>query len=140
MALKLLDNKVVDLLPVLQNPTVSWVDVGVQVDVRDVNKIGIWIDLDINDALNVRFRALALHTEGGDEYLQSIKTVSASAVTIEDHFIEIGNDADAKIFFELDVNDTINYIQFQVSAGTAGSTPADIESFKISKQTRRRHS
>lgn len=111
-----------------QNITAAWVDLGPELGVSGWESIGLWVDIDINDAQNVRLRALAKHTSGGDnEYSLPIKTVGTSDVKVEDEYLELNADADQKLLLGVVLGGLVPFVQFQVVAGTAGASAGQVE-------------
>lgn len=108
--------------------TASFVDLGVEQQLTQYTRIAIWLNVDINDSLNVRFRALGKLAENDtNEFSLPIKTVTSTQVTIEEEFVELGVDADQLIIFEVLTNGLVPFVQFQVSAGTVGASPGEID-------------
>ena len=135
--IKLNDNKATELLSTAQNFTGSWVDVNDVIDVKDVNVLGAWLDIDINDGSDVRFRLVGLmEDDATDEYPLPIKTVSASDVKVEDHYYELNVDSDQKVILDFEISDLIPFVKLQMQAGTPGASPAQLESCYLTKRTR----
>ena len=112
-----------------QNLTAAWADLGAELSVWGASSIALWVNLDINNSVNARVRLLAKHTSAGtDEYVLPIRTVGASAVLVEDEYIEFNVDADQKMALSWDLNGLVPYVQFQVMAEVAGTTPGQIDS------------
>lgn len=111
-----------------QTLTGSWVDLGAEVEVNQHNRIGIWLNVDINDSQNVRLRALAkLGQNAANEYNLLIKNVSASSVAVESEFFEFNVDADQLAVLEVVTNGLVPFVQFQVQAGTVGASAGQID-------------
>lgn len=112
-----------------QTVTGSWADLGGELDMTSWRRIGLWIDLDINDSNNVRIRALVkIAKNGALEYVPVIKTISATDIGIIGGYYEFTSDSNQQAYFELETNGLIPVIQWQVMAGTAGASPAIINS------------
>ena len=112
-----------------QTVTASWVDLGPELDMSAWKRMGFWADVDINDANNVRFRALAKRLNNGAlEYTPVIQTNSSTDLGIVGGYYELTSDSDQQIYLELETNGLIPVIQWQVEAGTAGASPAIIKS------------
>lgn len=117
-----------------QDVTTGWVDVGAEQDCRGYHQIGGWWTFDINDAQNIRVRALAKHTSAGDdEYNLPILTVSSSDVKVEPEYIELNTDANQLLVISVSCDNIIPYVQFQVSAGVAGATPGQVDALYVTK-------
>ena len=110
----------------VQNLTAAWVNLGPEIGTDGHNAIVLWLDIDINDTTNVRFRILAKHTSGGDEYVLPIKTETASVVNIADEYFEFVTDVDAKRVIGIALARIIPFIQVQIQAGAVGATPGQI--------------
>ena len=105
--------------------TASWVDMGSEITTGGADHIGLFIDFTINSTNNFRVRALAKHTSADtDEYTFPIRAVSASDVKVEDEYIEFNVDTNSKFVLSWDLNCVVPYAQFQISAGTVGTTAA----------------
>lgn len=116
------------LITAAQNFTASWADLGSAVNVNQYARVGLFLNLDINDSLNTRVRALAMKGLSDlNEYNFPISTVGTSDVKVEAEYIEFNVDADQKIILEVVTNGLVPYVQFQISAGTAGATPGQID-------------
>lgn len=116
------------LISVAQNLTANWVDLGGEISTANVQHIGVYINLDINDSNNARVRLLAKHTSAGaDEYTLPIRTVSASVVSVEGEYIEFNVDADQKVILEFTLDGVVPFCQIQVQAGTVGATAGQID-------------
>lgn len=110
-----------------QNFTASWVDLGSELFVSSHFCLGLWVNIDINDTLNVRIRALAKQTSGGvGEYVLPIETKTASASSIEDKYFEFADDSDQKVLLMLLLNRIVPYAQIQIQAGTVGVSAGQI--------------
>lgn len=117
------------LISAAQDLTANWVDLGGEISTENVQHIGIYINLDINNSQDARVRLLAKHTSAGtDEYNLPIRTVSASDVKVEDEYIEFNVDADQKMILEFDLDGIVPFCQIQVQAGTVGATAGQIDS------------
>ena len=113
--------------------TGSWADLGSELVVKGARAIGLWVTLDINDTVNPRVRALVKHTAAGtEEYLLPIRTVGASAVLVEDEYVEFNVDADQLMLLSWDLDGLVPVVQFQIQAGTAGVSPGQIDAAYVS--------
>jgi len=109
-------------------------DLGSEISCQGQNTIGVWLTIDINDAQNVRVRALAKHTSAGsEEYKLPIRTVSASNVKVEDEYIEFNEDVDQLMLLGFDTDNIIPYVQLQVMAAYSGSPGGEIDKAYITK-------
>ena len=122
------------LITAAQDLTGSWVNLGDAISVSDWNRVALWLNVDINDSADVRFRALPLKTktQDADQYSYPIKYTSSSKVAIQDEIFELSDDADQKIVVELETKGLVNALQFQVQAGTVGATPGQIDEAEVS--------
>lgn len=118
-----------------QNVTDSWVDLGVEIVAFGYNKIGLWLDIDINDSNNIQIRALAKNSNINttNEYALPIQTVGTSDVKVEKEYFEFNVDEDAKYLLEIDTGGHATEVQIQVKAGTVGGTAGQIESVYATK-------
>ncbi len=120
------------LITSAQNFTASWADLGSAINMNQGKlgaRVAIWLQIDINDTLNARVRALAMKGISDTlEYTFPISTVGTSDVTIEDEYFEFTDDTDRNVILEVVTNGLVPYIQFQISAGTAGASPGQIDS------------
>ena len=109
-----------------QTVTGAWADMGAVIESKGANSVGIWIDLDINDAKDFRIRALGKMTKDGDEYVFPIRSISATVVKIEAEYLEFATDADQKVVLEVDLSQLVPFVRFEIMAGTVGAAPAII--------------
>jgi hypothetical protein len=115
------------LLAADQAITGSWADLGAEINVQDCAYVALAFGLDVNDAQNVRVRALAVNAEGGaSEAMFPIKVTASTEVKVTAHYYELDTDADQVIFLDWDLKRCVNAIQFQVIAGTAGATAGKV--------------
>jgi len=116
------------LLAAAQDLTAAWADLGAELTVTGARTIALWTTLDINDSINARVRLLVKwENAGADEYVLPIRTVGASAVLVEDEYIEFNVDADQQMILSWDLDGLVFYAQFQVQAGVVGATAGQID-------------
>jgi hypothetical protein len=119
--------KPVALLAADQAITGSWVDLGDEINVQGFGHFGLIVGLDVNDAQNVRIRALAKAIEAGTaEAVYPIKVTASTEVKVTAHYYELDSDADQTILLDWENNHLANAVQFQVIAGTAGASAGKI--------------
>lgn len=114
-----------------QNLTTSWVDLGGEIDVgtKKFNTIHLWLNIDINDSNNVRFKILdKWESAGSDEYERATISTTANKGLVEPTSYEFNVDEDKKYHFVFGLDNVTPYIQIQVQVGTAGATPGQIDS------------
>lgn len=109
-----------------QNFTDSWVDYGGEIGTDGYAAIGLWLNIDINDTKDVRFRALAKHISGGEGYLLPIKTETPSVVYVGDEQHEVTADVDARKVVSFGLDGIVPFVQIQIQAGTVGATAGQI--------------
>jgi hypothetical protein len=131
--IKRTDNSYQDLISSAQTLTGSWAALGDVVDVRDSSDVALYLKVVIGDSQNVRIRALAKRTESDSEaFSLPIKTTSASVVAVEAEYFELNVDSNQSIVIPFNSADVLNFIQFQVMAGTAGASPGNIAKASVS--------
>ncbi len=131
--IKITDNSTQTLISTAQDFTALWADLGEVIDCRDVTKIGLWIHLDINLSVNARIRFVGLKTEDDtDEYVVAHVDYATTNLDVYNKYYEIDADADAKLFFPLEVDDLVPFAKIQIQAGTVGGTAAQIDEAYIS--------
>jgi hypothetical protein len=112
-----------------QTVTNAWADLGSELDMTSWKRMGIWLDVTINNSNNVRVRALAKRLANGAlEYPIMIKTISATDVKLQPGYYELDSDSNQQAYFEVETNGLIPVIQWQVEAGTVGVAGATINS------------
>ena len=122
------------LVSVAQDVTAAWADSGAEIPMSGYTKLGVWINIDINDSENFRIRALAKHTSAGaDEYIVPIRTVYTDKVSIEEEYLEFNDDEDQLVLFEIDTNNLVPYVQLQIQAGVVGATAGQADEIVITK-------
>ena len=120
------------LITSAQTLTGSWANLGSVQDFSQYFRSAIWLNVDINDSLNVRVRALAkLGANDALSYTLPIRTVGASDVKLDAEYYEFNTDADQQMLLEVVSNGLAPCIQFQVMAGTAGASPGQIDNADI---------
>ncbi len=119
------------LISSAQDFTASWADLGWEIDTRGADTVGLFVVLDINDSSNARVRALAKHTEGGEEYSLPIRTISSTDVKIDIEYIEFNLDADQNLIISFQLDNVVPFVQFQIQAGTVGATAGQVDDAHI---------
>ncbi len=133
---KVVDNIPQTLIASAQTVTGSWVNLGSVVDCRDCLALSLFLKFTLNDAANVRIRMLGKRTAADAElWTQALLTAGAADVKVEGHLIEFNVDADTAMVFMFDVKDVLPFVQFQVQAGTAGSTGASVTIAQVSQSS-----
>lgn len=123
------------LISAAQALTGSFADVGGEIDVSGFSSLGLWIDLDINDSIDVQFKMLVkLADSATDEYELPLIAATASKANIEPQLIELTNDANQKIMIPFSLDRVIKSVQIQVKAGTLGSPAGILTSAKVTKR------
>ena len=121
------DNLVQELLSAAQTLTGAWADLGDVIDTRDIKKVAVWLDLDVNDSQNVRVRFVGKKTNASTEvFVLPIKTIGVSDVKVEDEYFELNEDVDQKVMIDSQVGDLTPFIQIQVMAGVPGASPGQL--------------
>lgn len=110
-----------------QTITGSWADVKDSGTSGEIDALGrsffcSYIELDINDSLNVQFRFKALDVKGGNEYFIPFRTLKPNKTLLDGFPFEINNDADQNIIITTPTNNAIPIIKLQVQALTVGGT------------------
>lgn len=115
------------LIAAAQDFTVAWVDLGAEIPVWGRTHIGLFLDLDVNDSLDMRIKVLYKHTLAhANEYDGPVKVLSASDCKIEPIYYEFNTDVDQKIYLSIPLDGDVPFVQFQIQAGTAGATPGQV--------------
>ncbi len=123
--------RIKDLLTSPQTTTVSWADVGSEIQVDGHKDVAFWIKVTINDSNNIQFRALAKHIkDSADEYEIMTETYSSGKNTEDATIHELNSDTDQKIMFHINLHADIPVIQLQVRVLIAGSTAATVDEVK----------
>lgn len=121
----------VAIIPAAQVVTGAWADLGPEVPLQGYTKIGLWLNIDINDAQNLRVRVLLKHTSAGaNEYPLPITSVDVTgppfSLRVQGEYVEFDVDADQLMAMNFDVYNWAPFVQFRVMAEVAGATPAQI--------------
>ena len=114
-------NKLKQEITSAQKATSAWVNVGSELDVREVLNLGYYIQKTINSSSDLRFRLVCSHTSGGDTFLFPINSVGASVVKVEGSYYELNVDDDIDIYLPWGLDDSVNFVQLQVQAGTVAA-------------------
>ena len=134
-----MENTYVSPQPVIataQTLTAGFVDLGDEIDVKGFTSVGIFLDVNINDSLDLQIRIIGRTESGGaDDYLLNINSTSFTSAKIryKTGFLELENDADQKIIIEIPTGNLIPFIQLQVKAGTLGASAGIITKALVSK-------
>jgi 3D (Asp-Asp-Asp) domain-containing protein len=126
------NNELQNLITAPQNLTDAWVDLGQAIFSGNKEKIGLWINLDINNSTGVQLRAKASDTTAfTDAYVLPIKTVTATKISLDEEVYEF-TAVDQKILLNIDVDGLVPYVKFQVKATVVGVTAGQIDGAKVS--------
>lgn len=109
-----------------QSFTNSWENYGGEVGTDGYGTIVLWLNIDINNTRDARFRVLAKPTAGGLEYVLPINIETASVVNVEDEYHEIITDEDARRILSFELDKVIPFIQIQMQAGVVGLEPGQV--------------
>lgn len=128
--IRLKENEVSTLISTPQVLTASAADLGEEIDVREVKRLFLWVDVDINQANNVRFLVLGKMAAAAtaEYYIGSVGAASSGLFPVDFAEYELTTDADQKICIPIEMHKGIQYVQIQAYMGTDGGTNADIES------------
>ncbi len=99
-----------------QDLTDAYADFGAEIDMRQYNRLGIFIATDVNNSEDVDLQVLGLAVSGGDAY-----TLDGTVV----QRLWTGAGSDAFLYYEFDCA-TVPYLQLQAKAGTVGGTAGDL--------------
>jgi hypothetical protein len=127
----------VALIVAAQNVTPAWADLGPEIAVDGYTQIGLWLNLDINDAQNIRVRCLVKNTTGAgaNKYCLPITSVDTSGppfnLKVQCEYIEFDVDADQLMILNFSLYNWIPYVQFQVMAEVAGATPGQVDEAQV---------
>ena len=102
------------LLTSAQSFTNAWASAGAQFDCEGAKSVAAWLDVDINSSTNPRVRMLGYMTTSGASYVMPIKTVSASDIKVEDHYVELNDDADQKIVVDFEISRHFEKCRFEI--------------------------
>ena len=93
--------------------TNAYADLGEEIDCRNYDKIGIYVDSDVNDSTGIIIKSLARHTSGGSNYeIDGLSTVTLEAT-------------DTKKYYEFEVG-AVMFLQLQVIATVVGASAGDV--------------
>ena len=110
----------------------TWYDLGDEVETHELMTFATWIELDVGDGTGFRVRLLAKNPYSTTlEYVLPIKTVSASDVKVEDHYVEFNDDSDQKMIITWSLDGVIPKVQVQVQADdvdTGGGDKIEVDS------------
>ncbi len=124
------------IISVAQTLTASFVDLGDEQDMREFTKLGLFLNININNSENIQVKAIG-RTSAGDaiEYLLPIRSANFSAgqVGVKTFVLELENDVDQGIILEVETGNIIPFVQLQVKVGTVGATAGIISNALVSK-------
>lgn len=122
------------LIAAAQNFTAAWVDLGGEIPTAGVTHLGLWLNLDVNDSLNMRIRALRKHTIAhADEFPGQVRVLSSSDIKTQPEYIEIDTDADQCYLVSFPLDGVVPFVQIQIMAGTVGGTAGQVDSAYTTK-------
>lgn len=118
-----------ELITTAQDLTSSWANLGKPISMANYRKLGLWLDVNINNSTGVLFRALPLKSldSTATVYNFPIKWVSSSKVAIDDENFELTNNADQKLLVAMETDYLVPYVQIQVMATVVGATAGQID-------------
>jgi len=117
----------VALIAAPQTVTADWVNLGAQQDVHGAGRILLWVDVNINDSENVRFRMLSYVAAAGTAHTPIVQTVCAATVLLEPQIMELNTDVDQAIPIPWDLDAAVFFVQFQVQVSAVGVTAGTID-------------
>lgn len=125
----------VELISSAQTLTTSFADLGNEIDMRGYNQLGLWLNVDINQASDVEIRILHKHTPAGSEEYREIYlgTPGSNITIISLNDYQVGADSDQLFKINILVSATSPYIQVQAREATDGGTDADIDTAYVTK-------
>ena len=118
-----------------QTITASYVDLGVAdsnvIDVRDITKLVLWINLDINQGTNVTIKMLGgLTSAMATGYSHTIVGTPVAGVSPVDYATwEINNDSDQTIAIPVELNGAYPYVKYQIITTDGGTNPIILSAF-----------
>jgi hypothetical protein len=108
-----------------QTLTGSYANFGSEIDVRGINRLGVFVVADVNASENVDLKIVGLDASGGTVYeidgIDEVRLWTTGA-------------SDFNTYLEFDTG-TLPYVRVQAKAGTAGS-PAGTLTLKVNKKWR----
>lgn len=117
------------LITAPQSLTTAWVDLGGEIAAQDFNVLHLWLEIDINDSNDVRFKILDKRVSAGaDEYERATMSTTSSKLLIESTFYEFNVDEDKKYHIVLGLDNVTKYIQVQVQVSATGASAGQIDS------------
>ena len=119
----------VALISAPQDITSVWTDVGSPVKITGFQRVALDVDLDINDGVNTRLRWVRQEEASGDDRQFMTETIGAASTAVAPMYYEFSSDADQVVSLDFTIF-PVNYIQLQTSAGTEGSTAAQLDAVK----------
>ena len=120
------------LITAPQDLTASWVDLGGEIDVRAIETLDLWLNVDINGSSDIRVRLLAKHTAAhADEFTWPFVTASTANVTIAPEYTELDSDLDQILLLSSTLFGVMDKAQIQVQAGTLGAPAGQVDAARI---------
>ncbi len=110
-----------DIIPLVTGDDIgavadTWIDAGAEIDCRGYTKLGLYVDLTVNNSTGNQLQILSKHTSAGTEYVME---------TSGDYQKIIG-DVNIKIIYEFDVSNVISFVLLQTKATVLGATEGTI--------------
>ena len=118
--------------------TGAWVALGPVLNTDGFTKISIFLNLNFTapkNSLNPRIRLRCANTAAGTLFslpiVNTISTASPYYALVDPEYVEFNTVADQTIVLTWETSNTIPYVQFEISAGTAGATPAVVTTAEV---------
>lgn len=130
----------IDRQPVLtaaQDLTATMTAVGSEVDVSTYKNAKFFVNVDINNSLDVRFQVVAHDVYGSSEDYPlsdaavTVHTDSTYVAAAASRYFELNDDVDQFVVIEVDCANSIASLQLKAAAGTVGATAGQIDSVYV---------
>ena len=115
--------------------TGAWASLSGPLSCADYNTLTLWLEIDANLSLDIRFRIVLMREYAGSEYSPIIHTVDSDKVRFQARYFEYDVDAaNLNIIEKFDIAEA-NFFKIYVMAGTAGATVGKITNAYYSMST-----
>jgi len=119
----------ISIIAAAQNFTNSWVDLGPEIATMGYSRIGLWLNVAVNNSTNMRIKCLAKHTSAGsNEYAFPLTLVDVTGTPffnrVQAEYTQLDNNASQMILLTYQLENLISYCQFQIQVEAVGTPTA----------------
>lgn len=112
--------------------------IGETINTKNIDKLALWVKVTAGSSTDITFKAIGkLSLDDTNEYIFPIKTVSASAISVQPEVFALEVDANTNLVYEIDLNGVVPFLEFKVKDGNDSTGTVDLASITYIPTTRR---